>query len=59
MLNSTAETNRPSVGVWKPFTKGLTGFKGVNQLLSGLVAAQSPLHLLTSSCLSCLPESME
>lgn len=59
MLNSTTGTNRPSVGVWQPFTKGLTGFKGVDQSLLGLVAAQNPVDLLISICLSFPPQSME
>lgn len=59
MLKSTTGTNRPSAGVWKPFTKSLIGFKGVDQLLSRLVAAQGPKHLLTSICLSSSSESTE
>lgn len=59
MLNCATGTNRPSAGVWKPFTKSLIGFKGFDQLLSRLVVAQGPVHLLTSICLSSSSESME
>lgn len=48
MLNSTTGTNRPSAGVSKPSTNSLTGFKSVDQLLSGLVTAQglnAPAHI--------------
>ena len=59
MLNSTAGTSTPSVRVCKPFTGSLTGFEGVDQSLSGLVAVQGPMHLLTSICLSSPPENTE